>query len=262
MAGPILLPAPLAANSVALGQLILDPLNPEYKCYNDSPPTSLDKPFIQPNYRNIVAHDDEGHLLTSLGHHLHSPHQNILLVQADQMSYASLKQPAAAFDTLRRAASSQSFLRKMALHRRPLYYVTGIQKLKNPSFKRAVVKEGNIAELPASPDTKLRLPLHTRRDSALELEEAATDAVFGVELRKVKCLVGLRSAPHDLDDIDYEWTYHMLDGEDDVQLAIGLGKALDAAELRALAGIVSFEDFTDDSCDSDSFDDEGLAGFS
>lgn len=185
------------------------------------------------------------------------------MVQAEQMSYTSLQRPSATFDELRRKTASQSFLRKAARHNQPLYFVTGIQKLKNPTFRKTVVKEGSIAEAPAAPDTKLRLPIHARRDSALDLEEqTSNDAVFGVELRKVRCRLGAPEEPHALEDIGYSWSYHKLDGRDDLQLAIGYGDVLRAPELRALAGIVSDEDFTDDSYDSDDYDDEaGLAGF-
>ncbi|KAF2247239.1 hypothetical protein BU26DRAFT_403778, partial [Trematosphaeria pertusa] len=235
-----LLPAPFASSSLLLGQLLVDPLNPEYQSVSTGSSHSVEEPVLRAGYKDIILQDDEGRLVSSLADRLHFPQDNLLLVQAEQMSYTSLKSPHAAFEGLRRS-DVHSFLRKMALRDQPLYYVTGIQKLKNPSFKRAVVREGSIAEAPASSDTKLRLPTHVRRDSTMDLEETSNDAIFGAELRKVRCRVGAPEEPHAIEDIDYSWTYHKLDGLDDLQLAIGLGKVLQAAELRALAGIVHDE---------------------
>jgi hypothetical protein len=105
--------------------------------------------------------------------------------------------------------------------------------------------------------------MHVRRDSAeLESEEEdAKESVFAIELMKVACRAGTKDEPHTLEDIDYAWTYHTLD-EPDMQLSIGLGKALQAKELRALAGIVIDEDFEEQGHYDHYFHDEGLAGFS
>jgi hypothetical protein len=183
-------------------------------------------------------------------------HDSVVLVQADQAEYTSLKSPARAFDAIRQDTATQSYLRKLALREQPLYYVVGLQKLRNPTFKRAVVREGSLAEAKSD----IRFPMHVRRDSAMDLEDT-NDAIVGVEVRKVRCHVGSADTPHSIEDIDYSWSYHKLDADDGLQLSIGLGKALEAAEMRALAGIVSDDDFTDHSYEYYESDDEGQAGF-
>jgi hypothetical protein len=148
----------------------------------------------------------------------------------------------------------------MALQKQPLYYVVGLQKLRNPTFKRAAVDDGRITSA-AHFDPNIRLPIHLRRDSATDLDETSNDVITGMEVRKVKCLLGRAEEPHSIDDIDYSWSYENL--EDDLQLSIGLGKALEQAELHALAGIITDEDYTDLSYDGyyDYSDDEGHGGF-
>ncbi|ORY16412.1 hypothetical protein BCR34DRAFT_450678, partial [Clohesyomyces aquaticus] len=232
-----LLPTPLASNTVTLGQLLSDPLDPSSESFiSTSIRQVLREPSIQSRYKDLVSHDDEGRLVSSLSGRPLSPSQeNLLVIQADEMKYCSLKHPSASFDALSNDPAAQSWFRQM--QNRPLYYVVGVQQLKNPTFKRAVIREGSVAE--ASSDSKIRIPMHVRRDSAMDFDAPTNDGVYGLEVRKVKCRVGSRTEPHSLDDIGLSWSYHMLDAEQDLQLSIGLGYALSAAELRGLAGIVS-----------------------
>ncbi|KAF2194818.1 hypothetical protein K469DRAFT_686772 [Zopfia rhizophila CBS 207.26] len=268
MAGPILLPTPLASNSLALGQLLSDPLNPYSTSFlSTATSQAIREPSVQSRYKDVVSHDDEGRLVSSLsGRPLPSSQENLLIIQADQMEYRSLKHPTRTFNTIRQDPDARSFLGSMGLRNQPLYYIVGLQQLKNPTFKRAVVNEGpagaSVTEATQGADPKIRLPMHVRRDSAMDLDECGggTDGIFGLEVRKVVCHVGRKDEPHSLGDIGLEWTYHELDSED-LQLSIGLGKALDAVELRTLAGIVSDDDFSDASYVSDYSDEEGQAGF-
>lgn len=259
MSGPILLPAPVAATSFSLGQLLSDPLEPSCTSFPSVSQPDLNEPHTYARFNDVVSHDDEGRFISSLSGRSFDPYTSLVLVQADQMEYTSLRQPTRSFNLLRKDPAVQSYLRTLALRNEPLYYVVGVQKLKNPTFKHATVREGSIAEV--RPDNKIRLPMHTRRDSSMDLQEGNTEAVLGLELRKVRCHVGSPEEPHALEDIGYSWTYHTLDSDPDLQLSIGLGKMLEAAELRSLTGIVSDEDFTDESHDDYSDDDEGHGGF-
>jgi len=92
-------------------------------------------------------------------------------------------------------------------------------------------------------------------------DDRNADVIFGVELRKVKVRVGHADEPHALEDIDYAWTYQALEGEGGLQLSVGLGRAVRAPELWALAGVVVEEEETEGSQVSYDSEDEGLAGF-
>ncbi|KAF3043926.1 hypothetical protein E8E11_005786 [Didymella keratinophila] len=257
MSQVLVLPTPFPSSSFALGQLLSDPLSSESISFNPATKPTHNSPTTQPHYEDIIAQDEEGRFVLSLGNDA-SSYDNTVLLTADEMSLASLADPSAAFEALRRDTETQSFLRKTALQHQPLYFVTGIQKLKNASYRRSSAREGSTE----ATGRQIRLPMHVRRDSAeLESEEEdAKESVLAVELMKVACHAGARDEPHSLEDIDYAWTYHALD-EPDMQLSIGLGKVLQAKELRALAGIVIEEDLEKGHYDHD-FDDEGLAGFS
>ncbi|KAF2828066.1 hypothetical protein CC86DRAFT_289492 [Ophiobolus disseminans] len=214
------LPTPLPSSSIILGQLITDPAHAETHSFNTSAKPDRHQPSIQSDHQSASS------------------------------TTCSLAQPRIAFNALRYEATAQSFLHKSALQRQPLYYVTGIQTLKDPSSQHAA---------------KIPLPMHVRRvDSASGLDNLKdaknNETVFAVELMKVLCHVGPASEPHTVEDLEYEWSYHSL--ADDLQLSIGLGKVLQADELRAIAGMASDEDFTDHSWDSQDDDDEdGLGGF-
>lgn len=257
MSPVLVLPTPLPSSSFALGQLLSDPLDLDSASFTPTTKPAWSKPTTQTRYEDIVSQDEEGRLISSLGKDA-SVYENAVFLNADEMSLATLANPFAAFEALRRDTETQSFLRKSALQHQPLYFVTGIQTLKNASYRRSSTKEGSAG----AAGGQTRLPMHVRRDSAeLESEEEDTkDTVFAVELMKVTCHAGPKDEPHSLEDIDYAWSYHALD-EPHMQLSVGLGKIVQAKELRALAGIAIDENIEQGHYDH-YFDDEGLAGFS
>lgn len=259
MSQVLVLPAPLSSSTFALGQLLSDPFDSS-ESTSLKPTTKLayNQPTTQSPYEDVVSQDDQGRFISSLGKTACAL-DNTVRLNADEMSFASLANPYAAFEALRRDTDTQRFLRKSALQHRLLYFVTGIQKLKNASYRRTPAMQESIAE---ATGRQIRLPMHVRRDSA-ELEpndEDSQESVFAVELMKVACRAGAKDEPHSLEDIDYAWTYHALD-EPDMQLSIGLGKTLQPKELRALAGIVIDQDFVEQGHYDHYFEDEGLAGF-
>jgi hypothetical protein len=262
MSNLIVLPTPISSSSIALGQLIVDPFRAESPAFVPSFKPECQS-TSQPRYSETITHDDHGRFVAAKSEQSQATQESAIILNADEASHVSLAQPKVAFDNIRRDAASQAFLRQTAPQQQTLYYVTGIQKLHNPSFRRASVKEGNVAEASGG---EIRLAMHVRRvDSAANITEAkgidevANDSVFAVELLKVRCRVGDASAPHEIDDVDYAWSYHRLD-DGDLQLAIGLGKSLEASEFRLLAGIENEEDLTG-SWDYRSHDDGGLGGF-
>jgi hypothetical protein len=153
---------------------------------------------------------------------------------------------------------------EMARRQQPLYYVVGLQSLKNPTLARAVVNDRD--EIQPTDPTKVELPVPSRRDSAMDVTESNTDGVFGLVVRKVKCHVGPRDEPHSVEDIDLQWSYHSIDDAEELQLSIGLGEALGQRELSSLAGLVDEYDFEEEGSDVSYFSDddgseEGLSGF-
>lgn len=263
----LVLPVPLPSSDIALGQLVTDPLHLEYASLKPtSAPAHKEKTF-QVKYEDTVAHDDYGRLtstrfVSKLSGQPHYSHENLLLLNAEKMSFTAIEKPSAVFDTLRNNPTTLSFLRKMALRHQPVYFVAGLQTLHKPSFKRAKVEHGLVAEAADLPS--LRPPVR-RIDSASSISSSITDkapenSVLAVELLKVKCRVGDRDEPHSISDLEYNWSYHPL--EDDLLLSIGLGKPLEASEMRALGGFESEDLYEDASYDSySSSSEDGLGGF-
>ncbi|KAF2997828.1 hypothetical protein E8E13_001005 [Curvularia kusanoi] len=258
MSQVLILPKPLPSSSFALGQLLTDPLNSKSTSKNPVLKPMCNKPVTQSRYEDIVYQDEEGRFIPGFVN-AETSLDNSVVLTADEMSLASLMDPSGAFEALRHDTETWAFLRKSALQRQPLYFVTGIKKLRNASYRNLPAKEGLTAEVNGR---QTRLPMHVRRDSAeLELEEEGDrDSVVAVEFMKVTCRVGPRDEPHTLEDIDYVWTYHTLD-DPDTLLSVGFGKALQAKELRALAGIAINEDIQERGVYDHYFEDEGLAGF-
>jgi len=241
MSTTIILPTPVASSSITVGQLLLDPLNPDFDSFinpNDSLP--LRAPSVQSHYKESVSQDDNGRFTPNTLSSTYSSRENTVLVEADEMSYITLRDSLAAFRYISRRATSQSYLHKMALRRQPLYFVTGLKKLMNPSFKST---------------SSLR-----QFQSRLVSETPTEDVIFAIEMRKVVSRVGSPEEPQGPADMAYSWKHYQLQGENDLQLAVGLGRPVEAAEFRAFAGISSGSDYTDESAESSDFDfddDEG-----
>ena len=270
-AAPLLLPTPLPASTLSLGQLLADPLDPSSLSFTVSPAELPSSSTTHSKYRDVVSHDEQGRLLSSLsGQPLSSSSQNILVLQADNMTTRSLKDSRSAFDSLRSSRSARPFLLEAARRNQPLYYITALQSLSNASFSRAAISpshsDSSISDIfPIDPTpTKLELPIHFRRDSTMSITstDSSSDAVFGLVARKVLCHVGPREEPHSLEDIGLDWTYHGVDGDDELQLSIGLGGVLGVRELRSLAGMEWEEERVGSDVSYETEDEEdGLSGF-
>jgi hypothetical protein len=259
MSNLIILPTPISYTALSPGNLIADPLNPSSQIFasSSSPPT-LSNPLVQTLYRDHLTHDIEGRLVSSLATRKPSSYEleHSVHLHADQSLYQSIQDPVAAFETLRRSSDAQDYFRAIAASGGEGYYVTAIQKLRNPSFRSPKADDASRAA-PLSAKLSVRLPSQQRRDSSLDTLDSSTDAILAVSLLRLRCLLGAPVVPHSPDDVDYAWSYHMLD--EDVQLSIGLGKAFMPAEFRRAAGIVAEEDFDDGEAEGDEC--EGIGGF-
>lgn len=262
----LVLPVPLPSSDIALGQLVTDPLHLEYASLKPTSAPAHKEKTYQVKYEDTVAHDEYGRFtstrfVSKLSGQPHYSHENLLMLNAEKMSFTAIEKPSAVFNTLRNNGTTRNFLRKMATQNQPVYFVTGIQTLHKPSFKRAKVEHGIVAE--ATNTASFRPPVR-RVDSASSIvsvtEKPHEESVLAVELLKVKCRVGDRSEPHCISDLDYAWSYHQL--EDDLQLSIGLGKPLEAGEMRSLGGFES-EDLYEDGSSEEycSSSEDGLGGF-
>ena len=241
----LVLPSPLPSPSLTLGQLITDPVSASTASLKPSQPPTPTISNLQPKYQDTITHDAHGRftstrVISQLAGQAHYSHENLLLLSAEEMTHSTLPKPSAVFNDLRKDSTTLSFLRTMAQENKPVYLVTGIQTLRNPSFKPAVVEHGLITEASA------RLPVR-RVDSASNITASTPsnnhdtkESILAVQLLKVKCRVGSASEPHCVSDLEYEWSYHSL-GEEGLQLSVGLGKALQESELRTLAGMADTE---------------------
>jgi hypothetical protein len=259
----LVLPAPVPSTSFALGQLVTDPLNADFASLKPSETPEYEEPVIQSKYQDTI-HDAHGFLSSASGQ-AHYSHENPLLIDAEQMSHITIERPAVVFNTLLRDGTTRAFLRKMAHDNKPVYFVTGIQTLKNSNLKHAVGEHGLITEA-TSPQFRLPVVPVKRVDSASSISSTSPTAqdsdesILAIQLLKLKCRVGSPSEPHCISDLDYEWSYHSLEDNDDLQLSIGLGKALETSELRALAGMANQEDSAEGSWSSN-YSDDGVGGF-
>lgn len=270
----VVLPAPLPSTAITLGQLVTDPISNTSASLKPSRVPSS-KQNTQSKYQDVIAFDENGRFtstrsLSNLTGEALDTSSNILNLSAEQMIHTTLDRPTTFFNQLRRDTTTRSFLRKMTQHGTPVYFVTGLQTVRKPIFEREDAGQGFTETAPDSPH--FRLPVR-RVDSASNMA-ASQDAspqydeyVLAVEMYKVKCRIGASNEPHTISDIEYSWSYHGLQEEDEEeeeeQLSIGLGKPLEARELKALAGMPLGEEESHERWgeSSEEEEDDGIGGF-
>jgi hypothetical protein len=240
-----LLPKPLPANEVTVGQLLIHPLHPErdgfYSQQAHSAIDDLNDYHIQLRYKDLFSVDQEGRFMASygakfdLGRVYRQP--NLLSVTAEQMIQRTSQQPAQAFQAVVEDPEAREWIQKIVEQGKDLYIVVGITEFKNAVFKRARLQDSGASkrlnEMPLEKGAKV--PRAVRRNSILGVEERQVSGVFGMDVRRVTARITHPAEPHKLSDLAYRWSYYPVPGSEDTkQLIVGLGEPLQADELRLM----------------------------
>ncbi|KAF2652056.1 hypothetical protein K491DRAFT_71241 [Lophiostoma macrostomum CBS 122681] len=241
-----LLPKPLPADEVTVGQLLIHPLHPEKDGFLSQAASAeiddLNDYHIQLRYKDLFSVDQEGRFMTNygakfdLGRVYRQP--NLLTVFAEQMIQRDSQHPIRAFQAVLEDPQAREWITRIVQAGKEIYIVMGVTELKNAVFKRAKLQDAGASnrlnELPIEKGAKV--PKAVRRDSTLGLgTETKVSGVFGMDVRKVTARITRPEVPHDLADIDYRWYYYDIPGSTTKeQLMVGLGQPLKANELRLM----------------------------
>ena len=254
-----LLPKPIPASAVAVGQLLTDPLHPERDSfYPDKAHDEVDDLndfHIQLRYKDLYSLDNEGRFMTNygakfdLGRIYRQP--NLLTVKAEQMVQCTTQSPTKAFEAVCSDADARTWMAEQIQAGKPLYIVLGLTELKNATFKRAKLRNAGASnrlnELPLEKDAKVPRSLRGKSEASLGGigTEPLISGVFGMDVRRIVARLTTPVEPHRLEDIGYRWYYYDVPGTtNNEQLAVGLGKPLKANELRLMLDL-SKEDVQD-----------------
>ncbi|OAL46874.1 hypothetical protein IQ07DRAFT_143635 [Pyrenochaeta sp. DS3sAY3a] len=244
-----LLPKPLPADVLVVGQLLTHPLHPERDSfYPDKAHAEVDDLndfHIQLRYKDVFSVDTEGRFMTNygakfdLGRIFRQP--NLLTVKAEQMIQRTSQNPSRAFRAVCNDPETRQWIVEQVAAEKPLYIVLGLTELKNATFKRAKLHDAGASnrlnETPLEKDAKVPRPLRGRTDSNLGGlgSEPHISGVFGMDIRRVVARITTPAEPHSLDDLKYRWNYYDIpDSSNKEQLMVGLGDQLKANELRLM----------------------------
>ncbi|RMZ68221.1 hypothetical protein GMOD_00004430 [Pyrenophora seminiperda CCB06] len=244
-----LLPKPLPADTLSVGQLLTDPLHPErdsfYPDQAHSAVDDLNDFHIQLRYKDMYSVDNEGRFMTNygarfdLGRIYRQP--NLLTVRAEQMVQCTSQSPSKAFQAVCGDAEARVWMAEQIQAGKPLHIVLGLTELKNATFKRAKLRDAGaskcINETPIEQDAKVPRPLRGRTEGPLGGlgTEPTISGVFGMDVRRVAARLTVPEEPHRLEDIGYRWYYYDVPGsKTKEQLMVGLGEKLKADELRLM----------------------------
>lgn len=242
-----LLPKPLPANDVVVGQLLTHPLHPErdgfYSQQAHEEVDELNDYHIQLRYKDLFSVDSEGRFMTNygakfdLGRIYRQP--NLLTVTAEQMIQRTSQRPRRAFEAVCSDLEVQKWVYELAKDHKDFYMVVGITELHKAVFKRARLQDSGasnrLSEMPIEKDAKV--PRAVRRDSTLVGlgTEPHISGVFGMDVRRCMARITTPAEPHALSDIGYHWTYYDVPGSTTKeQLMVGLGEPLKANDLRLM----------------------------
>jgi hypothetical protein len=244
-----LLPKPLPADVLVVGQLLTDPLHPERDSfYPDQAHAEVDDLndfHIQLRYKDVFSVDAEGRFMTNygakfdLGRIFRQP--NLLTVKAEQMIQRTSQHPAQAFEAVCNDPEARTWIYEQVQAGKPLYIVLGLTELKNATFKRAKLHDAGasnrLTETAIERDAKVPKPIRGKFESTLGGlgTEPSISGVFGMDVRQVRARITTPAEPHSLDDIGYRWSYYDVPGSaDKEQLMVGLGAPLKANDLRLM----------------------------
>ncbi|KAL5117379.1 hypothetical protein ACEQ8H_004695 [Pleosporales sp. CAS-2024a] len=254
-----LLPKPLPAHLLSIGQLLTHPLHPERDCfYSHAAHEEVDELNdyrIQLRYKDVFSVDSEGRFITNygakfdLGRVFRQP--NLLTVRAEQMIQRTSQSKSQAFQAVCNDPEARTWISEQVRAGKPLYVVLGITELKNASFKRAKLHDAGASnrlnEMPLDGDAKVPRSLRGRADASLGRigTEPTVSAVFGMDVRHIEARITTPAEPHTLEDLNYRWYYYDMPGSSTKeQLMVGLGQQLKANELRLMLDL-SEEDVQD-----------------
>lgn len=210
----IYLPTPVSSNRFSLGALVSNPLVADSETIFLSSDPSL-QPFeatqVSKPYKSTV---------TCIGE---VAREDTLNVEAEEMTFRHLAQAQEAFESLCQNRELQSLLSEKATAEAPIYFVTGIQELRNASLA-----SGRPSEVTSDDVPTFTLPIHVRRDSGMGTTQENSLQVFGIEVREVRAKVGSPLEPHTTEDIGFSWSYISM--SEDSQLSIGLGNTVKSRE--------------------------------
>ncbi|XP_014555112.1 hypothetical protein COCVIDRAFT_103205 [Bipolaris victoriae FI3] len=162
---------------------------------------------------------------------------------AQKTTLRTLTNPTTFLSHLAHSPQTLSFLRKTTLQRKPIYLVTALETTQKPSSSTA--SSTSVRRVDSASD------IHSKSSKQLEDE-----SILAVGLREVKCKIEDREAPHALEDIGFEWGYYE-DGEEDGQVAVGLGGVLSKGEDRGDGS----EKGRKEQREEEDSGDEGIGGF-
>lgn len=243
-----LLPKPLPANDVVVGQLLTHPLHPERDGFHSQQALedidALNDYHIQLRYRDVFSVDTEGRFMTNygakfdLGRVYRQP--NLLTVKAEQMVQRTSQQPIRTFQIVCNDPEAQSWIHGLAKEHKDFFIVVGVTELHQAAFRRARLQDAGASKrLNETPIEKgARVPRAiARRDSTLGGIGTAphVSGVFGMDVRRCVARITTPAEPHQLGDIGYNWFYYDVPGSTTKeQLMVGLGDPLKANELRLM----------------------------
>ncbi|KAF2685100.1 hypothetical protein K458DRAFT_254951, partial [Lentithecium fluviatile CBS 122367] len=244
-----LLPKPLPANDVIVGQLLTHPLHPERDGFHSEAAhdevDALNDYHIQLRYKDVFSVDSEGRFMTNygakfdLGRIFRQP--NLLTVTAEQMIQRNSMDPSRAFEAVCDDPEARQWIYQRAEAHEAFFMVVGVTELHQAAFKRAKLHDAGASkrlnETPLEKGAKVPRSI-ARRNSTLggiAHGEPHVSGVFGMDVRRCMARITTPAEPHSLSDIGYHWVYYDVPGsEHKEQLMVGLGEPLKANELRLM----------------------------
>jgi hypothetical protein len=242
----ILLPKLLPSDAIGIGYLLPKPLYPSISPRPTSiPDEECTEPYVETNYQTTASTRDDGGLKASLTHlfglKIGKKQSNVIRIEAETMTYRTLKNPDATFSTICEDKATREWINKMHLYHKKIYFVVGLQTLQQAYFQREVFSHVGGSTETLLPSGVAPLPIGVQLKASLSGEEmgkgeSRVSGVFGIEVRKVKSTVKNEEEPTLKDECSWSFTIERVKGTDQPtpkKICVSLDSFADEEELAS-----------------------------
>jgi len=246
----VLLPDVFSRELVKLGHILRNPLEPTVRNFIPSDEAlkdaALEKSEEHPTepFHATVALDRKGSFSVNftrfLGVGASGEHSDFLEIEAEKLTEQSFVNADAALAKICRGNTAlEEWIKPFAVHRKPVYFVIGIQTLHKAKFRRAIGKGSAVeayAKIPV--DASAQMPVNVRAQltrGGTGTSEGTVSGVFGLKVLKGTWSIFKATELPSWEGKPYwTWVYERKGGAD-VEKLTGLGlHEMDQSDLEEL----------------------------
>jgi hypothetical protein len=239
----VLLPLLFPSDLVGIGYMLHNPLNPSNNPLPLSPdPEECTEPKLHHEYQTIASvganHSFTATLGSLLGLGASAKHSNIIRIDAETMTYTTLKNADGTFSRICQDEATRTWINRMHQYRKKIYFVIGVQSLQGAQLRRVMLDQSNGSIEALLPLEQASLPVHAEIKASASVDglgyvSSKVSGIFGIEVRKVN-VVTREGEPTLYDNCSWRYATDKVKsagGQVPKSISVSLGDCLEEEEF-------------------------------